>query len=569
MSSIYDSRFFDRQSGESLRSARKVLHLLFGEHVPQSVLDVGCGVGPWLLAARELGVEDHFGIDGPWVEPAELLIEPTRFASFDLSRPVDLKRRFDLAISVEVAEHLPSESARGFVETLTRHADTVLFSSAIPYQGGDGHQNENWPEYWHQLFDGTGYEVFDAIRPQIWSDSDIAWWYRQNIMLYRRRNAPARFMPGAREGRGHALVHPEAFLRAVRRKPIVPPRTDFRQDVAYYEALCGGRTAPAHSYGPEFDYAGLQPKAPPGNYEELKQRASDYGSVVLQDALASVALRQPAPPPLSRGGTCPDFIGIGVQKAATTWMSRALQRHPEITMPGGKEVSFFNRRVFAPSSAYSGAWTVAKAQQMLRSYVQNNETMKPEWLRLLTHMMESRIDQAWYEALFRFYPLVPRRGDITPEYAQLPAGEIDQLLTFAPNVRILLMLRDPVERIVSHLSMIGGQVPNARPFLDQIALEPSVVDRSRYDEIVARWRSRLAPEQMLIIRTEDIASDLDGTVQRLSAFLGVDPQRFDAQALAQKHFVSDYKPVLLPDTLAHLRETLASAYDYFDQDILS
>jgi hypothetical protein len=113
-----------------------------------------------------------------------LVIEPVNFCACDLSHPLSIGRRFDLAMSLEVAEHLPEASADHFVSQLVAHAPVVLFSAAIPGQGGTGHINEQWPSYWIKKFRNHGYRAFDFLRPLLWNDEEIAWWYRQNCMIF-------------------------------------------------------------------------------------------------------------------------------------------------------------------------------------------------------------------------------------------------------------------------------------------------------------------------------------------------------------------------------------------------
>ena len=85
-------------------------------HPVQSVLDVGCGAGAWLTVWKSLGAET-LGLDGNYVRPEQLLISPGEFSAVDLSASFSLDRRFDLAQSLEVAEHLPASSG-GFVDSL-------------------------------------------------------------------------------------------------------------------------------------------------------------------------------------------------------------------------------------------------------------------------------------------------------------------------------------------------------------------------------------------------------------------------------------------------------------------
>lgn len=183
----YDRKFYEDYRAHSLASARAVLTTLYGSVQPGSVVDLGCGIGTWLAAAKDLGSSEILGVDGDHVDRDQLLIPPERFLPADLSRPADLgkdARRYDLAMSLEVAEHLPESSAASFVEALTRFSDLVLFSAAIPHQGGTGHINEQWPSYWGAAFARQGYRMIDLIRPSHWQDPQVAYYYAQNCFLY-------------------------------------------------------------------------------------------------------------------------------------------------------------------------------------------------------------------------------------------------------------------------------------------------------------------------------------------------------------------------------------------------
>jgi SAM-dependent methyltransferase len=179
----YDRAFFNARAQGSLASAKVIVPLLLELIGPQSVADVGCGNGAWLSVFRELGVEDVHGVDGPWVRhsltlPAELV------TCLDLTKPFHLPKTYDLALSLEVAEHLPEPSALPFVQSLTRLSKVVAFSAAIPGQGGTNHVNEQWPDYWAGLFAQQGYRVVDCIRGRIWNSPEVDWWYAQNLLLF-------------------------------------------------------------------------------------------------------------------------------------------------------------------------------------------------------------------------------------------------------------------------------------------------------------------------------------------------------------------------------------------------
>ncbi|PKN16008.1 MAG: hypothetical protein CVU66_02480 [Deltaproteobacteria bacterium HGW-Deltaproteobacteria-23] len=185
--SIYDSAFYLHRDAKTRYAAETVLSCV-RELLPEinSAVDIGCGVGTWLSVLSDWGINTIQGVDGQWVETAQLVIPETAFKALDFSElnSFMLSRSFDLAICLEVAEHITADRAAEFVGALTELSDVILFSAAIPGQDGIGHVNEQWPEYWVRLFSDHDYHVYDFIRPRIWEDENIPWWYRQNILLF-------------------------------------------------------------------------------------------------------------------------------------------------------------------------------------------------------------------------------------------------------------------------------------------------------------------------------------------------------------------------------------------------
>jgi SAM-dependent methyltransferase len=169
-------------------SARVVVPLVRELVGPESVIDVGCGTGAWLAAFREAGIDDVVGVDGSTVDLEMLQIPRERFRVHDLEEPLELERRFDLVMSLEVAEHLPEAAAETFVASLVGLGSVILFSAAIPGQGGVHHVNEQWPDYWAERFAAHGYVPVDCVRRRIWSEDGVAWWYAQNILLFVARD---------------------------------------------------------------------------------------------------------------------------------------------------------------------------------------------------------------------------------------------------------------------------------------------------------------------------------------------------------------------------------------------
>lgn len=221
----YRDEFFRDRHARTVYAAETVLGVVLPALPPvRAAIDVGCGVGTWLAVLAKQGVAAVQGVDGPWVDVKNLAIPATSFAHHDLREDRDFGRRFDLAISLEVAEHLPQARAAGFVRWLTALSDVVLFSAATPRQGGKNHFNEQWQDYWAALFAECDYVPLDFIRARVWSDAKIATWYRQNLLLYVRRTK----MPDLRLPQGAlgtpgplSIVHPEVFIAKLDRAATI------------------------------------------------------------------------------------------------------------------------------------------------------------------------------------------------------------------------------------------------------------------------------------------------------------------------------------------------------------
>lgn len=214
----YTEEFYNRKYEiGARRSAKEVLPIVIELVKPQSVIDIGCGIGIWLSVFEELGVKELWGIDGDWVDRKSLKILENRFLEFDLTKPFKVDRNFDLVVSLEVAEHLPHKSARNFVDSLVRLGPVILFSAAIPCQGGVNHLNEQWPAYWVKLFQERQYAVIDCIRKKIWKNERVEWWYAQNILIFANLNHIEKDPLLRREFQSNknnqlSIVHPRKYL---------------------------------------------------------------------------------------------------------------------------------------------------------------------------------------------------------------------------------------------------------------------------------------------------------------------------------------------------------------------
>ncbi len=202
----YTSAFFQTQAPGSRQSADRIAAIIVDNLHPKSVVDLGCGVGTWLAAFQRLGVERVEGYDGDYVDRKLLQIPPESFHPIDLSaalRNGEPAGSFDLAVSLEVGEHLPPAASDALVQRLTALAPAVLFSAAIPRQSGTDHINERWQSDWARMFAVHGYHPHDAIRPVVWNDPGVEPWYAQNVLLYLLEPSPAPILLD--------LVHPKLW----------------------------------------------------------------------------------------------------------------------------------------------------------------------------------------------------------------------------------------------------------------------------------------------------------------------------------------------------------------------
>lgn len=214
----YDKRFYDEIRETSRHAARAIAPMVLDLLGPiSSVIDIGCGNAIWLSVWRELGATRTLGLDGEHVDQGMLEIPVEDFIAMDLSQPLPSLARHDLAMTLEVVEHLPPERAESIVEELIALAPVVLFSAATPGQLGDGHINLEWQDVWAERFERRGYRTIDPIRARIWRDPSISWWYQQNILLFASEQAladnPKLLEQANKTDRDRlSVVHPRHFM---------------------------------------------------------------------------------------------------------------------------------------------------------------------------------------------------------------------------------------------------------------------------------------------------------------------------------------------------------------------
>lgn len=183
---MYNTEFYKAHRDDSLRSAEVVVPLILNVFPADSLVDIGCGVGTWLSVFHACGVNGIRGFDVNDLPPHNYFVDKICIETgCDFSsRDFLLNIKSDLCICLEVGEHLPDEAAGTLVENLVKVSPVIIFSAAFPGQSGLNHINEQPPWYWRDKFHAHGYTEIDFLRPFIWSDARVCWWYRQNITSF-------------------------------------------------------------------------------------------------------------------------------------------------------------------------------------------------------------------------------------------------------------------------------------------------------------------------------------------------------------------------------------------------
>lgn len=185
---LYDENFYAKQRDGSFRSAQIYVKELQRFFEGNSIVDLGCGVGTWLTAFGAMGCSRLVGYDGSWNSQDKMINPSIEFRATDLNLTINQTEKFDLAISLEVAEHCRPESSQNFVDSLTNLSDAILFGAAFTGQPGTDHINTRPHSYWASKFVSKNYAMFDLFRSKFWGNDQIDPWYCQNTFLYVRPN---------------------------------------------------------------------------------------------------------------------------------------------------------------------------------------------------------------------------------------------------------------------------------------------------------------------------------------------------------------------------------------------
>jgi len=249
-----------------------------------------------------------------------------------------------------------------------------------------------------------------------------------------------------------------------------------------------------------------------------------------------------------RGDAQPDFICIGGQKAGTSWLYHQLTAHPDFWMPPVKELYYFD--------------SLSKIKRRLPPRCKDaRDALFMEKLDQLSAW--PCLDLVGYGKLFELKGAL-LSGDISPSYSMLKDDLVEQVITHFPNLKVIFLARDPVERVWSQLSM-EAWLQTIPPFdpsdPDEVARSlgwPGVLLRSHLSKIVARWRGYLGPDLFRVFFFDDLERDPARLRRSILSFLGADPDKPSGLLRADnKSNVAKDKPFLS----ANVRSRIAQCFE--------
>ncbi|MFV0302003.1 MAG: sulfotransferase family protein [Paracoccus sp. (in: a-proteobacteria)] len=264
----------------------------------------------------------------------------------------------------------------------------------------------------------------------------------------------------------------------------------------------------------------------------------------------------------------PTIIGIGAQKAGTTWLSQMLAQHPKVWTPPFKEVQFFSHR-FVEEHRQWLPWHYRRSRQNIeKRWAARGEAMPQGLVRYLDGITaDPMFTGGWYRRVFAPAPPGSQPMDVSPEYSTLPDEGVDFIRDFLPRARFVYILRDPVERVISQMKMhMMRKKKNPRdagPWLDLLESEPALFNRGDYAAYVPRWQARFGADRLLILPFGRIAADPDGLLAEVETFLGLPRHAYGNPH--RKVFAAPADLSAPPELYAELTQRLQPQRDYLER----
>ena len=230
------------------------------------------------------------------------------------------------------------------------------------------------------------------------------------------------------------------------------------------------------------------------------------------------------------------FLGIGAQKAGTSWLHRCLAAHPDIWMPPVKEIHFFNERARHGGGPLPPRLFTSRVRVELREF--GAHLLRKRDIGVLPwgwRYFLARRDIDWYRRVLA-HGGARLTGDITPAYSTLSDAAVRELASDLPDVRAVLLLRNPIDRAFSHavmdLSRLAPRDVLALPaerFYEHFR-SPDSVKRTAYSAIIDRWQAVIGPDRLLVAFYEELTESPTRLLDRVTELIGATKVDWSAQA---------------------------------------
>lgn len=213
----------------------------------------------------------------------------------------------------------------------------------------------------------------------------------------------------------------------------------------------------------------------------------------------------------------PDFVGIGSEKCGTTWLWNYFRHHPDVGVPAVKELRFFSQQYFGSPARKTLTELLDKTEMRPR---------KREWLDQLN--CELRIIYGGLDGYLAIFGAMKEAavGEITPSYCALPLEGIRQMRELNPAMKLIFLLRDPVDRAISgaRMKVVERGLELSDATVASFAMDPFQIRLSRYADALARFEAVFPANQIYIGFFEDIAIRPEELLRDLCGFIGVEPK---------------------------------------------
>ncbi|MEL6553284.1 MAG: sulfotransferase [Cyanobacteria bacterium J06621_11] len=257
----------------------------------------------------------------------------------------------------------------------------------------------------------------------------------------------------------------------------------------------------------------------------------------------------------------PNFLGIGVHKAGTSWLYQQLVDHSEVYMPPKKEIHFFDR-----SLRYLSPNMLAESSPFLRPFKLSSRDLGDaarDVARIVKHTLTGDFEKAawyrkwvfgyynedWYASLFQPAEDYKAYGEISPAYSLLDVQDVARIKAFNPDMKLILMLRDPIARAWSNVrygagrGLIAADLASPDEIISALK-QPDVDLRGDYERTLEAYLEVFDSSQLLVCFYEAIEYDPMGLMAGVTNFLGLTP--FAEEAVDYKRRVNASKPQKMP-----------------------